>query len=167
MWARLKYVAEWISRRGAKGLSGSIHKDSDIFWGITIVDVMSTGSVRAKGSEGEGRRPRNLCLCQPEHASNPLNGTRSLDTQWEFCRRSHFPYKSLSEKRKRDEEEEGYSCAAQWRDGEIDDKGTRRELGERGRGRGGVRCGGAGHLGWGSRECFDYSPLKLLNPLMP
>ena len=75
---------------------------------------------------------------------------------------NHFP-----KKRKRDEEEEGYSCAAQWRDGEIDDKGTRRELGERGRGRGGVRCGGAGHLGWGSRECFDYSPLKLLNPLMP
>ena len=38
-----------------------------------------------------------------------------------------------------------------------------RELGENS-----VRCGGAGHLGLGrgSRECFDYSSLKLLNPLM-
>lgn len=29
--------------------SGSIHKDSDISWRITIVDVMPTGSVKAKG----------------------------------------------------------------------------------------------------------------------
>ena len=62
---------------------------------------------------------------------------------------NHFP-----KKRKRDEEEEGYSCAAQWRDGEIDDKGTRRELGERGRGRGGVCVWRSGALRMGQQGVF-------------
>ena len=55
MWARLKCVAEWISReRGNRSWLGSIHKDSDISWGITIVDVMPAGSAKAKGKRGVG-----------------------------------------------------------------------------------------------------------------
>ena len=71
MWARLKCVAEWISReRGNRSWLGSIHKDSDISWGITIVDVMPAGSAKAKGKRGVGwvGRPRNLCLVLPTQA---------------------------------------------------------------------------------------------------
>ena len=46
-----KCVAEWISsERGERTMAPfTFHKDSDISWRITIVDVMPTGSVKAKG----------------------------------------------------------------------------------------------------------------------
>ena len=129
-----------LGEKGQKKLVGLHSQRLGYISGITIVDVMPTRSVKQKGSEGSVRRPRNLCLVLPTQACkqspkwDPFHSPGG--SQWEFCRPLHFPYKSLSEKRKR-----VYNSCAERGYGEMT-----REL----------QCGGEerGHLGKGQQGVF-------------